>query len=115
MKVKNIKTEKRMRLKKKIRAMIGDSKYPRLSVFRSNSHIYAQVIDDATGKTLAEASDIKDTKGTKNERAQLIGKKIAKVATEKGINKVVFDRNGFAYTGRIKILADEARKGGLNF
>ncbi len=115
MKVKNIKTEKRMRLKKKIRAMIGDSKYPRLSVFRSNSHIYAQLIDDNKGVTLVEASDIKETKGTKNERAMQVGKKIAKSAIDKGIEKVVFDRNGFAYTGRVKILADEARKGGLNF
>ncbi len=115
MKTKNIKTEKRMRLKKKIRAMIGDTPYPRLSVFRSNSHIYAQVIDDQSGKTIAEASDIKEKKGTKNERAEKVGKDIAKNAIAKGVEQVVFDRNGFAYTGRVKILAEEARKSGLKF
>lgn len=104
-----------MRLKKKIRAMIGDTQYPRLSVFRSNVHIYAQVIDDASGKTLVEASDIKIKKGTNNEKAVEVGKEIAKKAKGKGIEKVVFDRNGFAYTGRVKALADEARKGGLIF
>ena len=108
--------DKRTRLKAKIRAKIsGNKERPRLSVFRSNKFIYAQVIDDTTGKTLAQASDVKITKGTKTERAKLVGKAIAEVCLKNKISKVVFDRNGFKYTGRIKLVADEARAGGLNF
>lgn len=110
------KTDKRIRLKKKIRTKIqGTSKCPRLSVFRSNKFIYAQLIDDAMGKTLAQASDVKIKKGTKIERAKEVGKLIAEVALSKKISKVVFDRNGFKYTGRVKLVADEARAGGLKF
>ncbi len=110
------KQDKRIRLKKKIRARIsGTSSRPRLSVFRSNKFIYAQVIDDANGKTLAEASDIKATKGTKTERAKEVGKMISEKCKGIKINEVVFDRNGFKYTGRIKLVADEARAGGLKF
>jgi large subunit ribosomal protein L18 len=110
------KTDKRIRLKKKIRAKIGGtSTRPRLSVFRSNKFIYAQVIDDNTGKTLAQASDIKTSKGTKSERAKEVGKTIASICKGMKINEVVFDRNGFKYTGRIKLVADEARAGGLKF
>lgn len=110
------KTDKRIRLKAKIRTKIfGTSVCPRLSVFRSNKFIYAQIIDDASGKTLAQASDIKMTKGTKIERAKQVGKMIAEVCGKIKIKKVVFDRNGFKYTGRIKLVADEARAGGLNF
>lgn len=110
------KTDKRIRLKAKIRSRInGTKERPRLSVFRSNKFIYAQVIDDTTGKTLVEASDIKTTKGTKTERAKAVGKKIAEVCLNAKIDKVVFDRNGFKYTGRIKLVADEARAGGLKF
>ncbi len=110
------KDEKRTRLKAKIRAKInGTSERPRLSVFRSNKFIYAQIIDDVTGKTLAQASDIKTKKGTKSERAMQIGKDIAAVAIAKKISQVVFDRNGFKYTGRIKLVADEARASGLKF
>ncbi|MCA9353243.1 50S ribosomal protein L18 [Candidatus Nomurabacteria bacterium] len=110
------KTEKRLRIKRKIRSRIfGTPEMPRLSVFRSNKYIYAQIIDDQAGVTLAEASDIKETKGTKNERAKLVGKKIADAAKAKGISKVVFDRNGFSYIGRIRVLADEARSAGLKF
>lgn len=110
------KDEKRTRLKAKIRAKInGTSERPRLSVFRSNKFIYAQVIDDTTGKTLVQASDIKMTKGTKSERAMQIGKDIAAAAIAKKISQVVFDRNGFKYTGRIKLVADEARASGLKF
>ena len=110
------KDEKRTRLKAKIRAKInGTSDRPRLSVFRSNKFIYAQVIDDTAGKTLVQASDIKMTKGTKSERAMQIGKDIAAAAIAKKINQVVFDRNGFKYTGRIKLVADEARASGLKF
>ena len=110
------KTEKRIRLKKKIRSkMKGTKECPRLSVFRSNKFIYAQVIDDTTGKTLAQASDLKMTKGTKGERAKEVGKMISATCLTLKIKKVVFDRNGFKYTGRIKTVADEARTGGLKF
>ena len=110
------KQDKRIRLKKKIRTKIrGTAERPRLTVFRSNKFIYAQVINDASGKTLAQASDVKTTKGTKTERAKEVGKTIAVNAILKKIKKVVFDRNGFKYTGRIKLVADEARVGGLEF
>ncbi|MBP9711716.1 MAG: 50S ribosomal protein L18 [Candidatus Pacebacteria bacterium] len=110
------KQEKRIRLKSKIRSKIsGTSERPRLSVFRSNKFIYAQIIDDATGKTLAQASDVKTTKGTKTERAKEVGKMIADVCLKAKISTVVFDRNGFKYTGRIKLVADEARAAGLKF
>lgn len=110
------KTDKRIRLKKKIRTKIkGTEARPRLTVFRSNKFIYAQVINDISGKTLATASDVKITKGTKTERAKEVGKMIADVATKAKIKKVVFDRNGFKYTGRIKLVADEARAAGLEF
>ena len=110
------KTDKRIRLKKKIRAKIqGNATRPRLTVFRSNKFIYAQVINDVSGKTLAQASDIKMNKGTKTERAKEVGKVIAGNAIKLKIKKVVFDRNGFKYAGRIKLVADEARAGGLEF
>ena len=110
------KSDKRIRLKAKIRSkMEGTVLRPRLSVFRSNKFIYAQLIDDQTGKTLAEASDIKITKGTKIERAKQVGKMIAEVALGKKIKTIVFDRNGFKYTGRVKLVADEARASGLKF
>jgi large subunit ribosomal protein L18 len=110
------KTDKRIRLKKKIRVKIsGTEARPRLTVFRSNKFIYAQVINDQTGKTVAQASDVKITKGTKTERAKEVGKMIAENASKIKIKKVVFDRNGFKYTGRIKLVADEARASGLEF
>jgi large subunit ribosomal protein L18 len=110
------KQDKRIRLKSKIKAKInGTSSRPRLSVFRSNKFIYAQVIDDTIGKTLAQASDLKIKKGTKSERAKEIGKLISVACLSLKIDKVVFDRNGFKYTGRIKTVADEARAGGLKF
>lgn len=110
------KTDKRIRLKRKIRAKIkGTAERPRLTVFRSNKFIYAQVIDDTTGKTLAQASDVKITKGKKTERAKEVGKMIGDVCKGAKISKVVFDRNGFKYTGRIKLVADEARAAGLQF
>lgn len=110
------KTDKRIRLKKKIRTKIkGVESRPRLSIFRSNKFIYAQVINDTTGKTIAEASDIKVTNGTKTDRAKAVGAKIAEACKASKIDQVVFDRNGFKYTGRIKIVADEARAGGLKF
>ncbi len=116
MKTKNIKQEKRTRLKRKIRSKInGTAERPRLSVFKSNMHIYAQIIDDVTGATLLSASDIKDTKGTYRERAVTVGTTIAKEAVSKGITSVVFDRNGYKYTGHIAALADAARAAGLTF
>ena len=115
MKTKNIKTEKRLRLKKKIRMRIsGSAETPRLAVFRSNRFIYAQAIDDAKQVTIVAASDATE-KGTKVAGAEFVGKTIAKLLKEKGITKVVFDRGGFRYAGRVKILADAARAGGLNF
>ena len=110
------KQEKRTRLKLKIRAKIkGTSVRPRLSVFRSNKFIYAQIIDDTISKTLAEASDIKLTKGTKSERAKEVGNLIGSLCKTIKIDKVVFDRNGFKYTGRVKLVADTARAAGLKF
>lgn len=110
------KETKRLRLKKKIRVKVaGTADRPRLSVYRSNKFIYAQVIDDTVGKTVANGSDVTLKKGTKTERAAEVGTLVAKAATGKGISQVVFDRNGFKYTGRIKILADAARKAGLKF
>lgn len=112
----NKKQEKRIRLKKKIRTKIlGTSERPRLSVFRSNKFIYAQLIDDTKGVTIVSASDMLETKGKKSDRSVEIGKEVAKLAIEKGIKNVVFDRNGFKYTGRVKALADSAREGGLIF
>ena len=110
------KIDKRIRLKKKIRAKIkGTETRPRLTVFRSNKFIYTQIINDLTGKTLAEASDLKITKGTKTERAKEVGRAIAAAGLKAKIKQVVFDRNGFKYTGRVKLVADEARAGGLEF
>ena len=87
----------------------------RLVVFRSLKNIYAQIIDDDKGVTLVQSSDIKDTKGKKMENAFKVGEEIAQKAKEKKIETVAFDRNGYKYLGRIKALAEGARKGGLNF
>lgn len=112
----NKKQEKRIRLKKKIRSKVfGTLECPRFSVFRSNSYIYAQLIDDNKGETLVSFSDMAMKKGTKTEKAKEVGTEIAKIAKGKGINKVVFDRNGFKYTGRVEALANGAREGGLAF
>ncbi len=114
----NSKQKKQIRIRRhnKVRSkIIGTPERPRLSVFRSNKSIYAQIIDDVSCKTLVSASDIKDSKGTNSDRAALVGEKIAKAAKEKNITKVVFDRGGYSYAGRVKILADAARKGGLDF
>ncbi len=114
------KNETRERRKKRIRKKVdGTTERPRLSVFRSARHIYAQVIDDSRGATLAAAStltgDLKGAEGDKTERAKAVGAAIAKACTEKGIEKVVFDRNGYIYHGRIRALADAAREAGLSF
>jgi large subunit ribosomal protein L18 len=112
----NKKQDKRIRLKKKIRAKIfGTSVMPRLSVFRSNNFIYAQMIDDAKSVTIASSSDMAIKAGTKTERSVAVGVAIAKDSIAKGIKSCVFDRNGFKYTGRVKALADSARAGGLKF
>ena len=117
MKIKNIKTEKRMRLKGKIRSKIsGTSSVPRLSIFRSNKYVYGQIIDDTVGNTLVSISDLKEkSKSGRLNSSKSLGEALAKSAREKGINKVVFDRNGFRYAGRVKAFADGARAGGLVF
>ena len=108
--------QKRIRNKRKIRASIsGTEVRPRLSVFRSNNFMYAQLIDDTKGVTLVAATDAKKKSGTKVDGAATVGTEIAKAALAKGISAVVFDRNGFKYAGRIKVLADAARTGGLQF
>jgi large subunit ribosomal protein L18 len=114
MKYSNI--SKRERRHKRIRARVsGTGERPRLAVFKSNKFIYAQLIDDTMGNTICSASDIKNGKGTKMERAVAIGTTIAKEAAKKNITSVVFDRGGFRFTGRVKALADAAREGGLSF
>ncbi len=106
----------RYRIRKKV---AGTAVKPRLSVFRSNADIYAQLIDDDNGVTLAAASsrdkDIAAQKVTKIEKAKLVGATIARKATELGLNTVVFDRGGNLYHGRVKSVADSAREGGLQF
>lgn len=111
------KEQSRLRRHLKIRKRIsGTSERPRLVVFRSLSHIYAQVINDENKKVLASASDMKAKgKANKTEKAKQVGAAVAKIAQEKKIDKVVFDRNGYKYHGRIKALADSAREGGLQF
>ena len=110
-------TERRSRIRRRIRkASFGTSARPRLSVFRSNKEIYAQIIDDNEGKTLVAASskDL-DAKGTKSEVAVQVGKAVAEKAKEAGIGAVAFDRGGYLYHGRIKSLAEGAREAGLKF
>ncbi|WEK69216.1 MAG: 50S ribosomal protein L18 [Candidatus Chryseobacterium colombiense] len=113
------KLEKRIRIKRRVRGKIsGSSELPRLSVYKSNKEIYAQLIDDNSGKTLASASSREkgvDATGTKSEVSAAVGKAIAAKAIAAGIENIVFDRNGFVYHGRIKALADGAREGGLKF
>lgn len=113
------KVEKRIRIKRRVRGKVsGTQASPRLSVFKSNKEIYAQLIDDKDGKTLVAASSREkgvDAKGTKVEVAAAVGKKIAEKAKAAGFEAVVFDRNGFVYHGRVKALADGAREGGLKF
>jgi large subunit ribosomal protein L18 len=112
----------RLKRKKRVRSrVIGTSERPRLNVFRSLKHIYAQAVEDTTGKTLASASTLSsELKGSLRypgnvEAAKKVGELIAKKCLEKGIQKVVFDRSGYLYHGRIKALAEAARAGGLTF
>ncbi len=114
----SVKQSARMKKKLKIRKKVsGDATKPRLCIFRSAKHIYAQIIDDANGKTLVAAStlDVEGLKGANKETAQKIGAAIAKRAIDKKIKSVVFDRNGYLYHGRVKSLADGARAAGLEF
>ena len=97
------------------RKLAGTAERPRLNVYRSLNHIYAQVIDDQTGTTIASASTIKVKTGGNVAAAKEIGKTIAELAVQKGVKKVVFDRGGYLYHGRIKALADAAREAGLEF
>ncbi len=111
------KIARRLKIKASVRTKVsGTAERPRLTVFRSNSQIYAQVIDDTKGVTLASASSlgIKD-KMTKSEKAAVVGKAVAEAAKKAGISQVVFDRNGYLYHGRVQSLADAAREAGLQF
>lgn len=114
------KQKRRLKIKKRIRRSIyGNPEIPRMSVYRSNKHISVQVIDDLNGVTIVAANsnekDFVEFKGTKIEAAMAVGELVAKRAAEKGITKIVFDRNGFLYHGRVKSLAEGARKEGLKF
>jgi large subunit ribosomal protein L18 len=119
------KNDRRQRIKHRLRKRTtGSSERPRLTVFRSLSHIYVQVVDDASGRTIASASTVEPTvKGSLKKNAgggnvagaKVIGKTIAERLLEKGVKRVVFDRNGFLYHGRVKAVADAAREAGLEF
>lgn len=114
------KTERRQRIKNRIRKVVsGTDSKPRLSVFRSNKEIYAQIVDDVTGNTISAASsrdkDISSAKGNKTEIASLVGKSVAEKALKAGVETISFDRGGYLYHGRVKSLAEGAREAGLKF
>lgn len=114
------KLDRRIRIKRRVRKIVsGTAERPRLSVFRSNKQISAQIIDDVTGKTLVSTSSLckalEGKKVTKVEQAELVGTAIAEKAKAAGIETVVFDRNGYLYHGRVKALAESARNAGLKF
>lgn len=114
------KIERRTKIKMRVRKIVsGTADRPRMSIFRSNKEIYAQIIDDSKGITLlmasSKAKEIAGAEGTKTEKAAMVGKAIAEKAVAAGISSVVFDRNGYLYHGRVKQLADAAREGGLKF
>ena len=110
------KIARRIKIKYRIRKRVnGTAERPRMSVFRSNKQIYVQIINDLEGKTLASASSLGMEKMPKKEQATKVGEMAAKNALAAGITTVVFDRNGYLYHGRVKELADGARKGGLKF
>jgi len=118
----NLRKQARLKRKKRIRKkLIGSKEQPRLSVFRSSKHIYAQIVDDTDGHTIIAASsmekEVKEQPKFENKvaLANFVGKLLGERAIEKGINKVVFDRNGFLYHGRVKAVSDGARKAGLEF
>ena len=114
------KNDRRQRIQNRIRKIVsGTETRPRLSVFRSNKEIYAQIIDDVKGKTISTASsrdkDISSVKGTKTEIATLVGKSVAEKALKAGVETISFDRGGYLYHGRVKSLAEGAREAGLKF
>ena len=113
------KLERRVRIKHRIRKVVfGTAEQPRLSVFRSNKEIYAQLVDDNLGTTIVSVSSRDkeiEAKGTKTDIAKLVGKSVAEKAMKVGISNIAFDRNGFLYHGRVKALADAAREAGLKF
>ena len=120
--MKGNKTARAARQRRHVRVrktVSGTAQRPRLAVYRSTTHIYAQVIDDGKGVTLAAASDlqagVKDTKGNKTDRAKAVGTAVAQKAKDAGVTQVVFDRGGNRYHGRVKALADAAREAGLEF
>jgi large subunit ribosomal protein L18 len=120
MALKTKKDFRRLRIKQRIRKIVsGTPERPRLTVFRSTKEIYVQLIDDLGGKTIIAASSIEkeiaSQKGTKSDKAKMVGKLIAEKAAQAGIDQVVFDRNGYLYHGRVKTLAEAAREGGLKF
>ena len=104
---------RKLRTRRKVR--VAAAERPRLSVFRSSKHIYAQIIDDTNGTTLAAASSASVKSGTKTDTAAAVGKALAEAAAAKGVKQVVFDRGSYKYHGRVKALADAAREGGLDF
>ena len=114
------KNERRLRIKNRIRKVVsGTEAKPRLAVYRSNKEIYAQIVDDVTGKTIVAASsrdkDIDTAKANKTEAAALVGKALAEKALKAGVETIAFDRGGYLYHGRVKSLADGAREAGLKF
>ena len=115
------KRERRLKIKQRIRKRIsGTNERPRMTVFRSNKQIYVQLVNDLTGETVVSASsknkEVADKKNiNKSEQAKLVGKLVAERSLAKGINNVVFDRNGYLYHGRVRMLAESAREGGLKF
>ena len=116
MAIKNRKQFRRNRIKMRIRKIVsGSAERPRMTVFRSNKQIYVQLIDDLAGHTLLSVSSKDDDKATKLEQAKKVGSSVAVKAKEAGIENVIFDRNGYLYHGRVKALAEAARKGGLKF
>jgi large subunit ribosomal protein L18 len=116
MKANELKNVRRARRKQGLRKRIfGTPERPRLTVYRSNLHIYAQIINDVEGKTLAAASSVELDKGSNKDAATQVGKSLAEKAKAAGVQAVAFDRNGYKYHGRLKALADAAREGGLKF
>ena len=116
--VRDPRKKRKVRIRKKI---LGTGERPRMSVFRSGKHIYVQVVDDSTGRTMMSTSSLseafrgKNDRGSNIEAAKVVGARIAEMALEKKIEKVVFDRNGYLYHGRVKALAESAREKGLKF
>jgi large subunit ribosomal protein L18 len=116
--IRDPRKKRKVRIRKKV---LGTPERPRMSVFRSGKHIYVQVVDDSTGRTMMSTSSLseafrgKNDRGSNIEAAKTVGAKIAEMALEKKIEKVVFDRNGYLYHGRVKALADSAREKGLKF